>query len=286
MNIPKQLIANAGETQERRAWLAKLPATIEGLARRWNVRLGAPFEGATCSWAAAVVCADGGPAVLKVGMPHMEGADEIAGLRLWNGDPTVRLLEGDEELGAMLLERCMPGAALRSQPERVQDEVIAGLLKRLWRVDSSNVRSGFRHLSKMLQFWREETMAQAQHWPDAGLVREGLRVLETLSASSAPDVLLATDLHAGNVLRAEREPWLAIDPKPFVGDAAYDLTQHLFNCRARVHGDPIGMVKRLADLAGVDAERLRLWTFGRAAADPRADWSESAWLQIAKALAM
>ena len=51
-------------------------------------------------------------------------------------------------------------------------------------------------------------------------------------------MLLATDLHAANVLRAEREPWLVIDPKPFIGDPAFDATQHLFNCRARLHADP------------------------------------------------
>src|SRR5439155_24538436 len=38
-------------------------------------------------------------------------------------------------------------------------------------------------------------------------------------------------------LRAEREPWLAVDPKPFVGDRAYDATQHLFNCQKRMLTD-------------------------------------------------
>jgi streptomycin 6-kinase len=88
-------------------------------------------------------------------------------------------------------------------------------------------------------------------------------------------VLLATDLHAGNGLRAGREPWLAIDPKPFAGDRAYDVVQHLHNCEARLHRDPIGLVRRLADLCEIDAERLQLWTFARAAADPRADWSNN-----------
>jgi streptomycin 6-kinase len=60
-------------------------------------------------------------------------------------------------------------------------------------------------------------------------------------------MLLATDLHAGNVLRAEREPWLVIDPKPFVGDPAYDATQHLFNCGARLRADPEGTISRFAD---------------------------------------
>ena len=83
------------------------------------------------------------------------------------------------------------------------------------------------------------------------------------------EVLLATDLHAGNVLRATREPWLVIDPKPFIGDPAYDATQHLLNCGARLRSDPIETIRRFADLLGVDRDRLRLWMFARAAAGPR-----------------
>jgi streptomycin 6-kinase len=64
-------------------------------------------------------------------------------------------------------------------------------------------------------------------------------------------VLLATDLHAGNVLRARREPWRVIDPKPFVGDPAYDATQHLRNCGVRLRSDPDGTIRRFADLLAV-----------------------------------
>jgi streptomycin 6-kinase len=96
---------------------------------------------------------------------------------------------------------------------------------------------------------------------------------------------LATDLHAGNVLRAQREPWLVIDPKPFVGDPAYDATQHLFNCSARLRSDPEGTIRRLADLLEVDHERLRLWIFARAAAEPREDWSNGDRLDVARNIA-
>jgi streptomycin 6-kinase len=137
----------------------------------------------------------------------------------------------------------------------------------------------------MIDFWCEETIAQRPLWPDAGLVTEGLRVMKELAQPAPADVLLATDLHAGNVLRAEREPWLAIDPKPFAGDRSYDPVQHLMNCETRLHRDPAGLVERIADLTGVDAERLRLWTFARAAADPRDDWTNTRWIDIAKALA-
>jgi streptomycin 6-kinase len=146
---------------------------------------------------------------------------------------------------------------LASEPEHKQEIAIATLLQRLWKRSASADLQQFRHLSKMLEFWRDETLGQAHRWPDAGLVREGLRLWEALGKPLPADVLMATDLHAANVLRSEREPWLVIDPKPFIGDPPYDLVQHLHNCEVRLHADPIGMVKRFGDLCEVDTERLQ-----------------------------
>lgn len=137
----------------------------------------------------------------------------------------------------------------------------------------------------MIDLWSDETKNQKHLWPDAELVNEGLAVMAELAKPSSTDVLLTTDLHAGNVLRSEREPWLVIDPKPFVGDRTYDLVQHLFNCETRLHRDPHGLVHRIAALAEVDAKRLRLWTFARSAADPRDDWENARWLGTARTLA-
>jgi streptomycin 6-kinase len=64
-------------------------------------------------------------------------------------------------------------------------------------------------------------------------------------------------------LAAEREPWLVIDPKPYVGDPTYDALQHLLNCDERLHADPVGLARRVADLLGLEEERLLLWLFAR-----------------------
>jgi len=216
-------------------------------------------------------------------MPHMEGEHEIHGLRFWDGDPTVRLLEADDELGAVVLERCKPGTTLRALAEYDQDVVIAGLLRRLWRRPLTP--HPFRSLSTLTEYWTKETVGQIEQWPDMGLVREGLQLFEGLPRNATREVLLATDLHAGNVVRAEREPWLVIDPKPFVGDPAYDATQHLLNCRTRLRLDPDRTIRSFADLAGIEHERVRLWTFARAAAEPRDDWSNDDLVSLARSIA-
>ena len=256
LKVPRRLAANCSKRPERAAWLQRLPATLRDLERRWSLILDAPFDSAevSCAWVAPAARANGTSTILKLGMPRMEGEHELHGLRFWNGNPTVRLLEADDELGAMLLERCEPGTALRGLPESEQD-------------------------------WSGETMQDLEWWPDRGLVPEGPWLFKQLPRTAPIEVLLATDLHAGNVLRSKREPWLVIDPKPFVGDPAYDATQHLFNCSARLHSDPDGTIHRMADLLGVDRERVRLRTFARAAAEPRDDWRNGDSMAIARAIA-
>lgn len=264
LTIPARLAATCSKSPEWMAWLDRLPKVVAELERRWSLEIGPPYvEDVSGSWVAPVRRADGSDAVIKVFIPDMEAEQEIDGLRYWNGDPTVLLFEADDEHPAMLIEKC--GSTLRSLPEAEQDVVIAGLLRRLWRAPPQAPR--FRPLSEMLAFWTEEALEKKSCWPDAGLVRKGLRLWEELPRTAETNYLLATDLHAGNVLKAKRQPWLVVDPKPFVGDPAYDATQHLFNCLERLQADPIGLIKRFSDLLEVDAERVRLWTFSRAAAE-------------------
>jgi streptomycin 6-kinase len=285
LKIPRRLAASCHKTPQRAEWLGRLPDVLRNLEHKWSLTLAAPFDDdeVSCSYVAAVVRADGTPTVLKIGMPHMEGEHEIHGLRFWDGDPTVRLLMADDDLGAMLLERCEPGTALRALPECEQDVVIASLLRRLWRAPLAH--HPFRPLSALTKYWSDETLAQIERWPDPGLVREGLRLFKELPRTAPMELVLATDLHAGNVLHAERQPWLVIDPKPFVGDPAYDATQHLFNCSARLRSDPDGIIRSFADLLGVDHQRVQLWTFARAAAEPRDDWRNGDLLALARAIA-
>jgi streptomycin 6-kinase len=83
------------------------------------------------------------------------------------------------------------------------------------------------------------------------------------AATAGTSVLLCTDLQDDNILAAQRAPWLVIDPKPYVGDPAYDVLQHMLNCEERLTADPAGLADRMASLAGQDAGRVRRWLFAR-----------------------
>jgi streptomycin 6-kinase len=264
--LPRNLVA-AAEAEGRRDWLASLPATVAGARDRWALDLGEPFEpGGVTAWVAPARSGAFGDVVLKVGWRHAEAAHEADGLRAWAGDGAVRLHAVDDldDTTVLLIERCSPGTTLAERPEPEQDAVVARLLRRLWRVPAPG--HPFRSLQEMCDDWAgalERRLDAGRVEIDPGLARAGVERFRALPATADRAVLLCTDLHAGNVLAAQREPWLVIDPKPHVGDPTYDALQHMLNCEERLQADPHGLVRRMAELLGLDPARLSLWLFAR-----------------------
>jgi streptomycin 6-kinase len=165
------------------------------------------------------------------------------------------------------MERCLPGIPLgQVLPEPEQDQVVAGLLGRLWAQPHAGYP--FRPLGQMCAAWADEfehdyAAAAAAERIDPGLAKAGITLFRELPKTADSQVLLCTDLHGDNILATQREPWLVIDPKPYVGDPAYDLLQHMLNCEDRLAADPAGLANRMASLAGIDAHRVRQWLFAR-----------------------
>jgi streptomycin 6-kinase len=269
---PEYLEQTAAREPLVREWLGRLPQIVADLAGRWSLSLGQPFHpGGQCSWTAPASDRSGAALVLKVafGFPGGEERDEAAGLRAWEGNGAVRLhaaCDIDSAYG-LLLERCLPGTPLgQVLPEPDQDVVVAGLLRRL-RAHRYQAYP-FRSLAEMCQAWADEFEAEYAASPrsgrlDPGLAREGIALFRELPGNADSRVLLCTDLHAGNILAAGRAPWLVIDPKPYVGDPAYDVLQHMLRCEERLAADPAGLAGRMARLAGLDPGRVRLWLFAR-----------------------
>jgi streptomycin 6-kinase len=267
--IPAELTRNVLENWagEGRRWLAGLPGLVSGIAADWELSVGAPYS-LSFHWVAPVTRADGSPAVLKLGVPSGHLAVEAEALRAYGGHGAVRLLAEDAARGALLLERADPGtpaAVLVSQDDSAATAALIGVGRRLHRPvwpgcglpELSAERDSFRgHLAR---FPHDDPLPRR-------LVVRAAGLFEELCASAPERHVLHGDLHHDNVLSAQREPWLAIDPHGVVGDRGYDCGAMLYNPDPDRREDGLlalvpARIEQLADGFGLPVDRVLAWGF-------------------------
>jgi streptomycin 6-kinase len=246
-----------------RAWLRDLPSRVTACLEKWRLRLEAPYERSYVSLVLRVARTDGSPAVLKIQYPHRESDHEHDALRLWQGHGAVQLFDYDEDHHALLMERCEPGEHLSTVRAAEALEVLSRVLPRLWIAAAAP----FTSLADEAAGWSDSLPAE---WERAGrpfetaLLDDAVDALERLRRTQGEAVLLHQDLHADNVLRATREPWLVIDPKPLVGEREFALAP-IIRSYELGHGRAV-VVRRLDFLASqlhLDRERARLWALAQ-----------------------
>ncbi|MBM7170071.1 hydroxyurea phosphotransferase [Streptomyces sp. G44] len=244
-----------------RAFIDVLPARVREFMERWDLTPdGEPMHG-QAALVLPVVRADGTPAVVKFQVLDEETEGEPVALRVWGGDGAVRLLDHDPATGTMLLERLDERRMLSTTADtREAVLVIAGLLARL---TAGPAPEGMRRLGDIAAQMVDDLPAALKAIPDpaerALVERCGGAVREVMGEPG--DRMFHWDLHFENVLAAEREPWLAIDPKPLAGDPGFDLWPVLDN-----RFEPEEVLWRfdaLTEVMGLDRERARAWTLGR-----------------------
>jgi streptomycin 6-kinase len=242
MRVPRALAETWGHEQE---WLELLPDLVAGCAEQWSLALEEPIE----TPHSLVVPA--GDVVLKLNAPNDEAATEADALERWAGLGAVRLVARDDRRHALLVERCRPGTRLWDTRED-QARVVGDLLERL------RVGAGSRHPFALLADEADRWAEDVPRWYAEGgapferrLLDAALDVYRTVDRRA--EHLVNQDLHGGNILRAQREPWLVIDPKPLAGERELDASGLLRNT-----DDVTRWLDVLAD-AGHDRERARGW---------------------------
>jgi streptomycin 6-kinase len=245
------------------AWLEALPVLVAQSVERWALRIGQPYRNSYVSLVLPATMPDDTDAVLKLQFPHRESEHEAAALARWQGDGAVRLFEHDPSSHCLLIERCQPGTPLSELASDQALGVLIALLPRLWKPASAP----FETLSSEAARWADHL---PRHWKRTGrpfeprLLEAALDSIEGLSASQGEQVLLNQDLHADNVLRAAREPWLAIDPKPLAGEREFGVAPIVRGCElGHSRAQVIGRLDRLSAELGLDRQRARGWALAQ-----------------------
>ena len=242
--------------------MTNLASVTQSQLEQWKLRRdGEPIQGSG-SMVLPVRTSDGAPAVLKINFPDAESEHEHLALRRWGGDGAVRLLSADPRRRALLLERLHP-QTLATLSDVDACEVVAGLYRRLHVPALPQLRT----LTSYLEQWTAAFEALPRSAPiPHRLVEQAIALGRELADEPAGSVVHG-NLHYENVLAADREPWLAIGPRPVNGDPHYELAPMLWSRWDELSGNIRDGVRRrfyaLVDAAGFDEERARAWVIVR-----------------------
>ncbi|MFQ4148481.1 aminoglycoside phosphotransferase family protein [Arthrobacter sp. LAPM80] len=280
VEIPEPLRLRHRQTVEGRAWLSRLPGFIRAALAQWQLSVdlpnGAlPWHGHT-GVVVPVLTRKGVPAALKVAFPHEEALLEPVALRLWEGHGAVRVLQSDESIGAMLMDRLEEHRSLLELPMEEAIAIWGALVKDLsirpdgrpqWREIPHIAATAEQYCDELPQRW-SELSEPFPRW----LLEAALEVCQTRGAvarRSSNDVLVHTDLHYLNVLaKPGSSQYLAIDPQAQVGDAEFSVAPCLWN-RLRdlpTSAPEAGLRRRassLAQAAGLDEGLTAGWSVVR-----------------------
>lgn len=271
VEVPDTLVAWYRERNDTAGlgWLAALPRLAADMMDRWSLRPDGPAGHGQVSLVLPVLRADGTPAALKLQPLGEESAAAPIGLRAWNGDGSVRLLDHDPGTGTMLLERLDAGRPLSAMADETAAlRVLAGLLARLVAVPAPPELRTLGDITAAMLAAVPAALPALREDAERQLVRDCAAVTADL-AGEPGDRLLHWDLHYDNILGGEREPWLAIDPQPLAGDPGFELLPALDNrwdeivATGDVPRAVLGRFDLLTEALALDRRRATGWTLAR-----------------------
>lgn len=252
-------------------WLERLPGLLDAALARWPGVVGNPYGGGVTSWVAPLTLDDGTEAVIKIPHVDRENRHEADALTAWGGVGAVRLLDQDAATAAMLLERAQPGHPLsRIDPESALD-VVVELLPRLTIAAPDQLVDIADEAARWVVAL-DRNLQKDEPVVDESLAAATREFLDELVESPRLDrVLVHQDLHGDNIVAAQREPWLAIDPKPLAATPAFAVVPLVRSTEfGHTRTATLRRLHRLAEAMGVDRQQAArhtvaqtvAWSFG------------------------
>ena len=266
-NLPERFVKNTldlcGKPGEQ--WLNELPRVIKEIEENWSLKVEKPFPNLSYNFVAPCICKDG--AVLKIALPlnNPEIFNEASFLNVLDGKGAVKLLKSDENHRAILLEKLTPGKHLKelyqndeTKPLEIAIKIQREIIKKM------PEDSAF----KRLEDWFKGFDKAANTVFPREFIAKAHEFYKELSRSSNK-FLIHGDLHHENILSAEREPFLAIDPKGIIGDIGYEISVFLNNhlwwlaSDANLKEKLNQAVLQFSEAFEIEPRDLRKWAFAQ-----------------------
>lgn len=221
-------------------WLQQLPQLVETCVKRWHLSNLTLSPELFYSLVLFGRQPENGEVVLKIGVPHQELYSQIHSIQLFQGHGLCRCFALDEALGAMLLERILPGENLWTVHDPVERcQIVADLYRQMI------VYPPVGHRLPLFRDRIQNAVQRSENVPDSpafltkSLHQAAVDYLKLEAENGAP-MLLHCDLNHGNILRDHQvwdanhgrrvtPGWRAIDPNGFVGARPLECARFIEN---------------------------------------------------------
>jgi streptomycin 6-kinase len=244
---------------EGKQWLDALPDITYKVAEKYNLTNLTPVNNMSFNYVASGYQNDKS-IILKIGLNSKALAKEASCLKAFLKHAATEVIADDA--GIIIMQRAVPDTTLKDYFLASDDEateVLCAVIKELHLADVPknhnfyNVRDLLKTLDSKLDI-PDEILSQARALRD------------DLLSSTKKEVLLHGDLRHDNILK-NGDGWLAIDPKGFIGDPAFEPAAYLCNPIPELLQEDnareiiASRIKLLAEHPGIPEQRIFDWLY-------------------------
>ena len=248
------------------AWLEGLPDLISKMTAGWDLTITGPAREVDAFGMTIPATRADESVLLRIAYPDGWFVDETTALVVWNGEGAVRLLETDQR-GAHLRAAPVPGTSLGTERNPMRAlRLVSEALRALW----IPAPEGLQPLSVEARAWITDMPARfaSAHRPfEHQLLLDAQQLFRSFITTQTSQVLLHGDARLDTfVMDGDRA--IAIDPKPLVGEPAFDAASLLRDKPGDLVKDPAAgreqlqaRLDQLTDLLDVPRSRVKGWAF-------------------------
>lgn len=204
-------------------WLTLLQDKVTTLAKQWNLTQISTVKNLSYNFVASAMQKNN-PVILKISPCGTSLDKETQALTALQGFGCITILASMPD--TILLQKATPGLSLKTLfPSQEKESIIitANLIKTLHQASlKTTPTKNFPTLEHLFRKINSTAPIPLSY------LTKALEFKEKLLATSPTQVLLHGDLHHENIL-LHNKSWIAIDPKGYLGDPAYETTAFIRN---------------------------------------------------------